>query len=169
MEHLKNVPTWDEISATLKSKLNYSATTLERVRHTYNVFIGTCCSSKGGDAESIIKAGIKTAGILYEDGKISKSKLARMRSLAFHMLEYVQTGTISWKRVPSYSQQFANEEHECMITMFVQNEQRTHNHADSIISRDRCIIRIFLIYAEEHKISITEIAPSEMIEFLKYM
>jgi site-specific recombinase XerD len=166
---LKNVPTWDEISATLKSRLDYATATLERARHTYNVFTGTCCSSNGGDAESIIKAGIRTVGILYEDGQISRSKLARLRSLAFRMLEYVQTGTISWKRVPPYGQRYANEEHEYLITMFVQNEQRTQNHADSIISRDRCIIRIFLIYAEEHKISIQEITPSEMIDFLKYM
>ena len=170
MELSTNVPSWDEISAVLKSKMKYAAASLERARQTYNVFIKSCCSTcQGGDNESVIKEGIKKAGILYEDGKISRSKLTRLRTLAFRMLQYSQTGTITWKRVPPYGQRYANDEHEQLISMFVQREQQARSHAESIISRDRCIIRIFLIYAEDHGFSHKTVTTSEMIGFLKYM
>lgn len=169
MEQLRIIPDWDKVSATLKSDLGYAEATVLRTKTIYQFFAEKCCNNEEGDAESTIEAGIKTAGILYEGKTISYSRLTRLRRLGFYLLEYVRTGTMSETRVPPYGQRYGNDEHELLLSKFIHNEQVHHSHAESIISRDKCLIRIFLIYVEEHGYLVDTITASEMIDFLKYM
>lgn len=85
---------------------------------TYNVFVSNYCIFEGGDADSILQNGIKRANEVYENGAISKDKLLRIRRFAFRMVEFVQTGTISWKRAPLYGKKYGNRHNEAILASF---------------------------------------------------
>ena len=119
MTFLTTFPEWEIIAEHLRIKLGYSDATIIRTSYTYNVFVSDYCIFEGGDADSILQDGIRRANGAYETGAISKDKLLRIRRLAFRMVEFVQTGTISWKRA-----------------------------AESIIKRDENLIRQYILFAE---------------------
>lgn len=169
MKVLRHIPQWDEISEVLIEQYGYSKATLKRTKTTYNVFISRYCSDDAGDSLETIRKGIETSEKAYQSGIISRDQLARLRRIGFRTLSYLETGKMIWRRVPLYGQHYGTDEHECLISEFVENEQKIHSHAESIISRDKCILRIFILYAEEHGIEPETITTSEMIDFLKYM
>lgn len=140
MTFLTTFPEWEIIAEHLRIKLGYSDATIIRTSYTYNVFVSDYCIFEGGDADSILQDGIRRANGAYETGAISKDKLLRIRRLAFRMVEFVQTGTISWKRA-----------------------------AESIIKRDENLIRQYILFAEGNGRDIKDMDIQGILDFLTYM
>lgn len=170
MKATDNYPEWDTISENLKAGLGYSEATLKRTKYTYHVFKREFCYDyNGGDAESIIKHGIERADNAFETGNISKDKLLRIRRLAFRILQYIETGRITWERAPLYGRQYGEAENEALLAAYVSTEKSESRHAESIIKRDENIIRQYILYAEENDINILKADACNMIAFLSHM
>lgn len=102
-----NIPSWDDFSERLQKDLNYSETMLERTFYTYRSFVQTFCPAVGCDASEIVQKGIDNVSAAYRNNAISKDKLLRLRRIAYRILMYLETGKLSWKRVPMYGKNLA--------------------------------------------------------------
>ena len=169
MTFLTTFPEWEIIAEHLRIKLGYSDATIIRTSYTYNVFVSDYCIFEGGDADSILQDGIRRANGAYETGAISKDKLLRIRRLAFRMVEFVQTGTISWKRAPLYGKKYGNSRNESILASYIDCEQTQHKHAESIIKRDENLIRQYILFAEGNGRDIKDMDIQGILDFLTYM
>ena len=170
MKATNHYPEWDTIAESLKEGLGSSEATLKRTRYTYHVFKRDFCDDyNGSGAENIIRNGIERADNAFETGTISKDKLLRIRRLAFRMLQFIETGHITWERTPLYGRQYGEAENESLLDAFVSTEQSGRRHAESIIKRDKNIIRQYILYAEENGINILKADACNIIAFLSHM
>lgn len=169
MISLENFPKWETIAECLKLKLGYSEATVIRTSYTYKVFVHDYCTLIGGDVEGVLKDGIRLADEAYENGFISKDKLLRIRRLAFRMVQFVQTGTISWKKAPLYGKKHGDSHNEALLSSYIDCEQVEHKHAESIIIRDKNLIRQYILFAEENGLDIEEMDAQRILDFLVYM
>ena len=165
MTSLTTFPKWEIIAECLRIKLGYSDTTIIRTSYTYNVFVSDYCIFEGGDPENILLDGIIRANEAYENGIISKDKLLRIRRLAFRMIEFVQTGTISWKRAPLYGKKYGNSHNESILASYIEREQTYHKHAKSIIKRDENLIRQYILFIEKNNKDIEDIDVEGILDF----
>lgn len=169
MTTLKPFPEWETIAKHLRHSLGYSESTITRCRYTYNVFVNDYCTFKGGDTSSILQEGTKRVNDSYENGVISKDKLLRIRRLAFRMLQFVQTGTISWERAPLYGKKYGNSHNESLLASYISCEQTEHRHAESIIKRDENLIRQYILFVEGSGRNIEDMDTQGVLDFLIYM
>lgn len=169
MTSLETFPEWEIIAEYLRIKLGYSDATIIRTSYTYNVFVSDYCIFEGGDADSILQDGIRRANEAYETGAISKDKLLRIRRLAFRMIEFVQSGTISWKRAPLYGKKYGNSHNESLLAYYIDCEHAKHKHAESIINRDENLIRQYILFAEGNGRDIEDMDIQGILDFLSYM
>lgn len=163
------IPEWATVAEHLRDGLGSSVATLKRTRYTYNVFVRDYCSTKEGNTISIVQQGIEKAGMAFESGEISRDKLLRIRSLAFRILQLIETGQINWKCAPLYGKIYGNSSNEALLSSYVETEHKEHRHAESIIKRDENIIRQYIRYAEENKISIPHARAEDILAFLSFM
>ena len=169
MTSLTTFPEWEIIAEHLRIKLGYSDATIIRKIYTFNVFVSDYCIFEGGEADSILQDGIRRANEAYETGAISKDKLLRIRRLAFRMVEFVHTGTISWKRAPLYGKKYGNSHNEAILASYIYCEQTQHKHAESIINRDENLIRQYILFAEGNAKDIEDMDIQGILDFLSYM
>lgn len=137
--------------------------------YTYNVFVRDYCGAKEGNTISIIQQGIEQTEMAFESGGISRDKLLRMRRLAFRILQLIETGQINWKCAPLYGKIYGNSSNEALLSSYVEVERKEHRHAESIIKRDENIIRQYIRYAEENKLSIAHAKTQDILAFLSFM
>lgn len=163
------IPEWATVAEHLRDGLGSSEATLKRTRYTYNVFVRDYCSTKEGNTISIVQQGIEQAGMAFESGEISKDKLLRMRRLAFRILQLIETGKINWKCAPLYGKIYGNSSNEALLSSYIETEHKEHRHAESIIKRDENIIRQYIRYAEENRISIAHARAQDILAFLSFM
>ncbi len=163
------IPEWETVAEHLREDLGYSEATLERTRHTYNVFVRDFCSAEDADAINMVRCGIEQTGAAFESGIISRDKLLRLRRLAFRILQLIETGHISWKCAPLYGKTYGNSSDEALLSSFVESERREHKHAESIIQRDKNTVRQYIRYAEENKINIVRAKAQDILAFLSFM
>lgn len=166
---LKTFPEWETIAAQLRNNLGYSEATIKRTRYTYNVFAKDYCTFEDNDTASILKNGIENADKAYENGIISKDKLLRIRRLAFRMIQFVETGSITWKRAPLYGKKYGNCHNESLLASYIGLEQTGHRHAESIINRDKNLIRQYILFAEKNKKDIEDMDTRGVLDFLSHM
>lgn len=169
MTSLEMFPEWEIIAEHLRLRLGYSEASVKRTRYTYNVFISDYCTFEGGDLGSILLDGIRLADEAYENGTISKDKLLRIRRLAFRMVQLVQTGTISWKRAPLYGKKYGNCHNESLLASYIDCELAEHKHAESIIYRDKNLIRQYILFLEGSNQNIEDVDTQGILDFLVHM
>lgn len=163
------IPEWATVAAHLRDGLGYSETTPKRTRYTYNVFARNYCSTKQGNSVSIVRQSIEQAETAFELGEISKDKLLKMRRPAFWILQLIETGQIDWICAPLYGKIYGNSSNEALLSSYVEIERKKHRHAESIIKRNENIIRQYIRYAKENKISITHAMVQDILAFLSFM
>ncbi len=163
------IPEWTKVAEHLRDELGHSKTTMERTKYTYNVFVRDFCSATEGESISIVQHGIEQVDNAFEAGEISRDKLLRLRRLAFRIIQLIETGQISWKCAPLYGKAYGNSSNEALLSSYVESERRGHRHAESIIKRDENIIRQYIRYAEEKKISIARANAQDILAFLSFM
>lgn len=163
------IPEWVTVAEHLRDGLGYSGSTLKRTKYTYNVFVRDYCNAKESEPISVVRQGIEQVEIAFESGEISRDKLLRLRRLAFRILQLIETGQINWKCAPLYGKIYGNSSNEALLSSYVEIECKEHRHAGSIIKRDENIIRQYIRYAEENKISITHAKAQDILAFLSFM
>ena len=166
---LRTFPEWEAIAEHLRNSLGYSEATIMRTSYTYNVFVKDYCTFEGNDAASILQNGIEKADKAYENGVISKDKLLRIRRLAFRMIQFVETDSISWKRAPLYGKKYGNCHNESLLASYIEREQTEHRHAESIINRDENLIRQYILFAEKNGKNIKDMDTQGVLDFLSHM
>lgn len=163
-----NIPSWDDFSERLKKDLNYSETMLERTFYTYRSFVQTFCPADGCDASETVQKGIDNVSAVYQDNAISKDKLLRLRRIAYRILMYLETGKLSWKRAPMYGKKFGSPHNESLLGLFLSDAHS--RHAESILVRDECIIRLFILYCESEKSkNVEQMDAMDLLDFLDWM
>ena len=155
------IPDWETFAAHLHAELGYTDVTLKRTQYTYKIFVRQFYGTEGS-LEGRINQGIEHIRNAFEAGEISKDKLLRLRRIAFRLLQLIKTGKITWDRIPLYGKKYGNEENEATLAAFVLAENRSHNHAKSIIKRDENIIRQYILFAESQGINIINANTQEM-------
>ena len=161
-------PKWETLGEHLQTSLGYTETTLNRTKYTYNIFVRQYCGTEG-EAKNRIEAGIEQIANAYEAGTISRDKLLRLRRVAFRMLQLLESGEITWVRSPRYGKRFGNTTNESILASFLDNERNGHKHSESIIERDKNILRQYILYAESHGFDITAPNSQNIIGFLAHM
>lgn len=159
-----------EVTELLQNKCNLKPSSIRHnykpgfnfIRHHYSFLKQDSCSI------TFLKECLEFANCQYYSSKISRYKFLKIRKATSVLCQYLSTGTVDSICLPPHQYRIPLADNEEILQGHIHEEEKRLNK--SSISRNRNIIRQFLIFIEDSGIKDLSVLTNENVtSFLQYM